>query len=135
MKQYLIPLHRISITRSGDKGDISNIGVIAFSSDLYRVIKKKLTPQLVKDYFKDMVKGDVTIYPMDNIEALQVVMQQALGGGATRTLRFDQTGKSMSVLMQLLEIPFEITEMPLIPNEPPFEDKLNTFRESSDHLP
>ena len=121
MAQHSIPLYRIAITRSGDKGDVSNIGVIAFSSDLYRVLKKKLTPLAVKNHFKDMVRGDVTIYPMDNIEALQVVMQSALGGGATKTLRFDQTGKSMSVLMQSLEIPFEAGEMALIPNRPPFE--------------
>ena len=121
MAQQSIPLYRVAITRSGDKGDVSNIGVIAFSSDLYRVLKKKLTPLVVKNHFKDMVLGDVTIYPMDNIDALQVVMQSALGGGATKTLRFDQTGKSMSVLMQSLEIPFEAGEMVLIPNRPPFE--------------
>ncbi len=121
MAQQSIPLHRVAITRSGDKGDVSNIGIIAFSPDLYRLLKKKLTPLAVKNHFKDMVLGEVTIYPMDNIEALQVVMQKALGGGATKTLRFDQTGKSMSVLMQSLEIPFEAGEMALIPNRPPFE--------------
>jgi hypothetical protein len=68
-----------------------------------------------------MVRGDVVIYPMDNIGALQVVMFRALDGGATRTLRFDQTGKSMSVLMQLLEIPFGDNEMALVPARPPFE--------------
>lgn len=118
--QYSIPLHRVAITRSGDKGDVSNIGVIAFSPDLYRILKKRLTPAAIKSYFKGMVKGDVAIYPMDNIEALQVVMTGALAGGATKTLRFDQTGKSMSVLMQSLEIPFEADEMKLIPNGPPF---------------
>ena len=122
MAQQSIPLYRVAITRSGDKGDVSNIGIIAFSSDLYHVLKKKLTPQMVKNHFKDMVRGDVTIYPMDNIEALQVVMQKALGGGATKTLRFDQTGKSMSVLMQSLEIPFEVEELVLVPNRPPFEN-------------
>lgn len=119
-QQHSIPLHRIAITRSGDKGDVSNIGVIAFSSDLYRILKQRLTPIAIKNHFKGMVKGDVTIYPMDNIDALQVVMKGALAGGATRTLRFDQTGKSMSVLMQSLKIPFEADEMSLIPNGPPF---------------
>jgi hypothetical protein len=120
MEHQLIPLHRVAITRSGDKGDVSNVGIIAFTPDLYRLLKKKITPAVVKSHFKDMVRGEVTIYPMDNIEALQVVMRHALGGGATKTLRFDQTGKSMSVLMQLLEVPFGPEELSLIPKRPPF---------------
>lgn len=118
---HSIPLHRIAITRSGDKGDVSNIGVIAFSGDLYRLLRERLTPDLVKRHFKGMVRGDVVLYPMDNIEAVQIVMQQALAGGATKTLRFDQTGKSMSVLIQSLEIPFSEAELALIPERPPFE--------------
>lgn len=121
MKTHQVPLHKIAITRSGDKGDISNIGVIALSSDIYALLKERLTPERVKDYFKDVVLGDVVIYPMDNIEALQIVMHRALGGGATRTLRFDQTGKSMSVLVQSLEVPFGDNELALVPERPPFE--------------
>lgn len=121
MKTHQVPLHRIAITRSGDKGDISNIGVIALSSDIYALLKERLTPERVKEYFKDVVLGDVVIYPMDNIEALQIVMQKALGGGATRTLRFDQTGKSMGVLVQSLEVPFGYNEMALVPQRLPFE--------------
>lgn len=118
--QRSVPLHRLAITRSGDKGDISNVGVIAFSPDLYQLLKRKLTPCMIKNHFKDMVRGEVTIYPMENIGALQVVMRAALGGGATKSLRFDQTGKSMSVLMQLLEVPLEGDEMRLVPQRPPF---------------
>lgn len=125
MKVHQIPLHRIAITRSGDKGDISNIGVIAFSSDLYALLKERLTPAVVKQFFGGVVEGDVVIYPMDNIEALQIVMQKALGGGATRTLRFDQTGKSMSVLAQSMTIAFSDNEMALVPERPPFETSGN----------
>jgi hypothetical protein len=119
-EQRSVPLYRLAITRSGDKGDISNVGVIAFSPDLYQLLKRKLTPRMIKNHFKDMVRGDVTIHPMENIGALQVVMRAALGGGATKSLRFDQTGKSMSVLMQLLEVPLEADEMRLVPQRPPF---------------
>ncbi len=118
---HSIPLHRISITRSGDKGDISNIGVIAFSADLYRLLLERLTPELIKRHFKGMVRGAVVLHPMDNIHAVQIVMQGALGGGSTKTLRFDQTGKSMSVLIQSLEIPFNDAELALIRERPPFE--------------
>lgn len=54
-----------------------------------------LTPERVKALFGDWVQGDVETYPMDNIEAVVVIMRRALGGGATRTLRLDQTGKAM----------------------------------------
>lgn len=121
MNAHMVPLHRIAITRSGDKGDVSNIGVIAFSPEIYALLKERLTPERVKEFFGDVVQGEVTIYPMDNIEALQIVMRGALGGGATRTLRFDQTGKSMSTLVQSLEIPFGDNEMALVPDRAPFE--------------
>ena len=100
-----IPLYDMAATRSGDKGDISNVGIIAFNERIYAHLKTVLTPALVKAFMKDLCKGSVEIYPMDNIHCLQVVMEQALGGGATRTLMFDQTGKSRAALLQNLPIP------------------------------
>ena len=88
-------LKELAFARSGDKGDVSNIGIMAKNDESYKVIKKEVTPERVKEYFGSMVKGDVKIWPMDNINSLQVVLYGALGGGATRTLRLDQTGKSM----------------------------------------
>ena len=117
--KHNVPLHRIALTRSGDKGDISNVGIIALSPELYEILKQRVTPERVRAHFKSMVTGDITIYPMDNIQALQIVMRGALGGGATRTLRFDQTGKSMAALMQLMEIPLNDNEMALIPDHLP----------------
>ena len=64
-----------------------------------------VTPQAVKDLYGEWVKGDVACHPMDNIEAVVVVMQGALGGGATRTLRLDQTGKSLGYA--LLRLPLQ----------------------------
>lgn len=88
-------LKELAFARSGDKGDVSNIGLMAKNAESYQVIKKEVTPERVKEYFGSMVKGDVRIWPMDNINSLQVVLYSALGGGATTTLRLDQTGKSM----------------------------------------
>lgn len=119
--RFSVPLHRLAITRSGDKGDISNIGIIAFSPEIYALLKDRLTVEMIESHFKGMVRGEIVIYPMDNIEALQVVMKNALGGGATKSLRFDQTGKSMSVLMQLLELPLDDHEMELVPSQPPYQ--------------
>lgn len=81
--------------RSGDKGDSVTIGVIAKTPADFPVLQRSVTPDSVRELFGDWVQGSVEIFPMPNIEALVVVMRQALGGGATRTLRLDQTGKSV----------------------------------------
>ncbi len=88
-------LRDIAYVRSGDKGDVVSIGVLARSPDHYPALRRSVTSGAVKDLFGDWVKGPVEIYPMDNIEAVVVIMRGALGGGATRTLRLDQTGKAM----------------------------------------
>jgi hypothetical protein len=88
-------LRDIAYVRSGDKGDTCTAGVIARTPADYPVILRSVTPEKVKALYGDWVKGEVNCYPMDNIQAVVVVMQRAIGGGATRTLRLDQTGKSL----------------------------------------
>jgi hypothetical protein len=85
----------IAYVRSGDKGDTATIGVIARTPEDYPRIKRSVTVEKVRDLFGDWVKGRITIYEMDNIESVVVYMEAALGGGATRTLRLDQTGKAL----------------------------------------
>ncbi|MCK4722181.1 MAG: hypothetical protein KAT75_02700 [Dehalococcoidia bacterium] len=97
-------LKELAYTRSGDKGDISNVGILAFNKTNFEVLRKQITPQRVKEHYKDLVKGEVKVYEMPNIDALQVVMHNALGGGATKTLRWDETGKSMCLAMLYMEI-------------------------------
>jgi len=99
-----VRLSELALARSGDKGDISNIGLMAFNEKDYEIIKKQVTPQRVKEHFKDWVKGSVEIYEMPNVLSLQIVMRQALGGGATKTLRFDQTGKAMGNALLFMEV-------------------------------
>ena len=104
-----VHLQELAFARSGDKGDVSNIGLMAKNDESYQVIKKEVTPERVKEYFGNMVKGDVRIWPMDNINSLQVILYNALGGGATTTLRLDQTGKSMCGA--LLRMKIEVDEV------------------------
>jgi len=85
----------IAYIRSGDKGDICTAGVIAKRPEFYPLLKRSLTPERVRAHYGAWVTGTVNCYPMDNIEAVVVVMEGALGGGATRTLRLDQTGKAL----------------------------------------
>ena len=97
-------LKELAYTRSGDKGDISNVGILAFNGSNFEILRKQVTPQRVKEHYKDLAKGEVKVYEMPNINALQVVMYNALGGGATKTLRWDETGKSMCLAMLYMEI-------------------------------
>ncbi len=102
-----IQLKELAYARSGDKGDVCNIGLLAFDKEKYQLIEKYVTPDSVKAHFGEMVKGAVEIYPMPNIDALEIVLRNALDGGATRTLRFDQTGKAMGTALLRMEIPVE----------------------------
>lgn len=85
----------IAYVRSGDKGDTVTIGVIAKTPADYPLIKRSVTAERVHALFGDWVRGPVHIYEMDNIDSVVVYMEAALGGGATRTLRLDQTGKAL----------------------------------------
>lgn len=88
-------LNEIAYVRSGDKGDTVTIGVIAKSPEHFASLRRSVTPEAVKRLFGDWVKGEVHVFEAANIHSLSVYMCNALGGGATRTLRLDQTGKSI----------------------------------------
>ncbi|MBL8163360.1 MAG: hypothetical protein JNJ61_15340 [Anaerolineae bacterium] len=89
-------LYDLAYGRSGDKGNIANLSVIARSPEAYQEIKAKLTAERVKTHLGDLVKGRVVRYELDNIEALNFVCYDALDGGATRSLRIDNLGKSLA---------------------------------------
>lgn len=97
-------LKDLAYARSGDKGDISNIGVIAQNDRAWAIIRREVTPQSVKAHFGEWVQGKVEIYEIPNLHSLNVVMYGALGGGATRTLRYDQTGKAMATAILRMEV-------------------------------
>lgn len=97
-------LRDLAWARSGDKGDISDLGIMAFNDEIYETLKKEITPEKVKKFFGENVKGDVAVYHMDNLQAIKIVMKQALGGGATKTLRWDETGKAMATAILRMEI-------------------------------
>lgn len=99
-----VQLKELAYARSGDKGDVSDIGIMAKTTNIYDFLAKAITPEKVKECFKGIIKGDVEIYPMPNIDSLEIVLRQALGGGATCTLRFDQTGKSMGQALLRMEV-------------------------------
>jgi hypothetical protein len=97
-------LSDIAYGRSGDKGDIANISVIAKSPEAYAELKARLTAEVVAEYLGALVTGRVERFDLDNLEALNFVLYGALDGGATRSTRVDNLGKSLAGL--LLSAPF-----------------------------
>ncbi|SBS31801.1 hypothetical protein MSP8887_02080 [Marinomonas spartinae] len=97
-------LHEIAHSRTGDKGNISNISVIAYDMENYHQIKQSVTAERVKHCFSGIVEGDVVRYELPSIGALNFVMYQALGGGVTRSLALDIHGKSLSSALLDLDI-------------------------------
>ena len=87
-------LKEIAHSRTGDKGNISVISVIAYQQEDYKLIKEKVTVEKLKDYFKDIVHGKITRYEIESIGALNFVMEDALGGGVTRSLAIDKIGRA-----------------------------------------
>ena len=99
-----VQLIELAWARSGDKGDRSDLGILAKNDESYSILKREITPEKIKDFFKGNVLGDVQVYHQDNIQAIKVVMDKALGGGATKTLRWDQTGKAMASAILRMEV-------------------------------
>ena len=71
-------LKEICHSRTGDKGDISNVSLIPWNESDYELIKEKVTAEKVKDYFSEICHGKVTRYEVDGICALNFVMEEAL---------------------------------------------------------
>jgi hypothetical protein len=97
-------LRDIAHSRTGDKGNTSNISVIAFDAKHFPLLKQQVTPERVKAHFAGVVQGEVMRYELPNIAALNFVMDQTLGGGVTRSLALDAHGKSLSSALLDLEI-------------------------------
>ncbi|SRR5579871_2188408 len=97
-------LRAIAHSRTGDKGNISNISVIAYDAKDYPLLLSQVTPARVKAHFAGVVEGEVARYEMPGIFALNFVMDRALGGGVTRSLALDAHGKSLSSALLDLEI-------------------------------
>lgn len=99
-----IKLQHIAHTRSGDKGNTSTISVIAFSDELYPVLKEQLTSERFKSHYSSAISGTVTRYEIDAIAALNFVAEGALGGGVSRSLAIDNFGKALSAALLGLEL-------------------------------
>src|SRR5262245_52061282 len=99
-----VPLIRIAHGRSGDKGDHSNVGIVARKPEYLPWIRSQVTAAAVRDYLRHLVKGNVTRYSLPGINALNFVLEQALGGGGMASLRNDPLGKGMAQLVLAMPV-------------------------------
>ena len=97
-------LREIAHARAGDKGDTSNIGVIAYRPAFYPLLIEQVTVERVRAHFGALVRGAITRYEMPNVDAINLMLENALGGGVTRSLSLDPHGKSYSALILTLPV-------------------------------
>ena len=100
-------LWEIAHSRTGDKGNISDISLIVYDKKDYDRIRVDVTADKVKAWFDGIVRGDVVRYEIPSLGALNFVLYDALGGGVTRSLSLDKHGKSLSAYLLDMEIPEE----------------------------
>jgi hypothetical protein len=99
-----VPLWRLAHARSGDKADRADIGLFAYDAPSYAVIKREVTASRLADHFRATCEGPVEVYPLDNLLAIKIVLNRALQGGASRSLRMDNLGKTIAAALLKMEI-------------------------------
>ncbi|MBS4218052.1 hypothetical protein KHA96_06905 [Bacillus sp. FJAT-49711] len=97
-------LRNVAHSRTGDKGNISNISLIVYDMKDYEFVRKQVTAERVREWFSGIVEGEVIRYEIPSIGALNFVMHNALSGGVTRSLSLDAHGKSLSSALLDMEI-------------------------------
>lgn len=90
------PLHDIAHGRAGDKGDTSNISVIAYRAEDWPLIQREVTAEKVEALFARFGSVKVRRYALPNLHALNFVIENALGGGVNASLAIDRHGKTLS---------------------------------------
>jgi hypothetical protein len=99
-----VQLTKLAHARSGDKGDTANVGLIAFRDDLYPLLVREVTAARVKEHFKGICKGEVERFELPNLDALNFLLHESLGGGGTLSLMTDAQGKTFSTALLRMEI-------------------------------
>jgi hypothetical protein len=101
MKKQLVELAH---ARSGDKGDIADLSLFAPDQAIYDLLAREVTAERVKKHFAGITTGNVERFEVPNVLALKFVLHGALDGGASRSLRSDSLGKSLSSALLRMEV-------------------------------
>jgi hypothetical protein len=99
-----VRLLEVAHARSGDKGDCTNIGLIALRPELYPVLVEQVTAGRVKEHFRELCHGPVERFELPKLHALNFLLHQSLDGGGTVSLRTDAQGKTYSAALLRMEI-------------------------------
>ena len=99
-----IKLIHLAHSRSGDKGDTANVGLIAFKPEYFPVLVEQVTAERVKEHFKGICFGEVERFEVPNLEALNFLLHNSLDGGGTISLKTDAQGKTYSSALLRMEI-------------------------------
>ncbi|RZT94890.1 hypothetical protein EV681_3325 [Advenella incenata] len=102
-----VKVYDLAHSRSGDKGNISNIVVVAYDDDGWEILSRLLTSERVKQAYSSVAEGPVIRYELPKLRALNFVIHNALAGGVTRSLRLDPHGKSLSSIVLSIVLPLE----------------------------
>ncbi len=105
-----VTLDRIATARSGDKGEGSNVGVMARSDAAYAFLKEHLTTERVKAHMSGINRGGVVRFEADNMRVLNFLLEDSLGGGGSASLRTDAQGKThgLALLRMELDVPDDV---------------------------
>ncbi|WP_113701741.1 hypothetical protein [Nonomuraea lactucae] len=98
-------LHDIAYARAGDKGNISDISLVAYRAADYPILREYVTAERVRAHFADVVPGRVERYVLPQLFALKFVLHGALDGGVTRTVNLDAHGKALGSCLLELDLP------------------------------
>lgn len=108
-----VKLLQVAHARSGDKGDTANVGLIALRPELYPVLLKEVTCERVKQHFKGICEGPVECFELPNLNALNFLLHNSLGGGGTLSLRTDAQAKTFgaALLRMEIEVPDDLLDL------------------------
>jgi hypothetical protein len=114
-----IRLRDVAHGRSGDKGNHANVGVIAYTAEGYAYLGRELTADRVKDFFAALEPGTVERFSLPGIRAYNFLLKDALGGGASDSLRTDTQGKALATALLDMELARPENLESMLPEEPP----------------
>lgn len=110
-------LEDIAHARSGDKGDGSNVGIIAYTEAGFRLLQRELTTDRVKQHFSGICKGSVDRFEVPNLKAINFILHDSLGGGGSESVKTDAQGKThgQALLRMELDLPGNLSLADLQP--------------------
>ncbi len=113
LTQTLIPLHRLAHSRTGDKGNASNISLIAYKPEFFSLLVAQVTEENVRELFRHRNPSSVRRYVLPKLGAMNFVLEDVLDGGVNDSLNLDSHGKTLSFLLlsMKIEVPEELLHL------------------------